>query len=128
RRSWRARRGAGRWRWTRTTPPPPRRCARSPARRNEMHVIVGLMGLAAVLAATVAGEQTHQFTGLFHKPALLLVGVAPLCIGLISYGFEEVRDCARELWQAVCTTPARARSRLYEELTRFAAEARRGRP
>jgi chemotaxis protein MotA len=93
-----------------------------------MHIALGLLGLAAVLAATIATETTHQFTGLVNRPALLLVGLAPPCIAIVSYGFEDLLGCARDLWAAARSTPRRSRLLLFDDLQRFATELRRGRP
>jgi chemotaxis protein MotA len=93
-----------------------------------MHVLVGLFGFAAVLAATMAAEQSHKFTGFLHPPALLLLGFAPVCAALVSYRPEELRDAFAAVARALRRAPSRARAELYDELTRFAAEARRGRP
>ena len=50
-----------------------------------MHVIIGLLGLVAVLIATVAGEGSQTFTGYLHRPALLLLLLAPPFVALTSY-------------------------------------------
>jgi chemotaxis protein MotA len=93
-----------------------------------MHVLVGLFGFAAALAATMAAEQSHKFTGFLHPPALLLLGIGPICAALVSYRPEELRDAIAAVARALRRPPSRARAELYDELTRFAAESRRGRP
>jgi len=93
-----------------------------------MHVVVGLLGLAAVLAATVVTEGSHTFTGFLHRPALLLLVLAPPFVALTSYRPEEIWDTVRAVVRALRRAPSRARAELYDEVTRFAAEFRRGRP
>ncbi|TMA25636.1 MAG: hypothetical protein E6J78_16925 [Deltaproteobacteria bacterium] len=93
-----------------------------------MHVILGILALAATLLATIALEHTQtHFTGLLYGPALLLLLLAPPCVALTSHGVEQLVDTAKELWRAVRFSPRRSRAQLYDELTRFAAEFRRGR-
>jgi len=93
-----------------------------------MHVVIGLLGLVAVLAATIATEGAHTFTGYLHRPALLLLVLAPPFIALTSYRPEELWETMRDVLRAVRRAPSRARAGLYEDLTRFAADFRRGRP
>jgi chemotaxis protein MotA len=94
-----------------------------------MHVIFGLVGLALVLAATVALEQANTaFTGLFYSPALLLLVAGPLFISLVSHKLDELFGTVRMVGRAIRFAPARSRESLFDELTRFAAEVRRGRP
>jgi len=93
-----------------------------------MHVVIGLLGLAAVLAATVVTEGAHTFTGFVHRPALLLLLLAPPFIALTSYRPEELWETVRDVLRAVRRSPSRARAELYDELSRFAADHRRGRP
>ena len=93
-----------------------------------MHVVIGLLGLAAVLAATVTTEGAHSFTGYLHRPALLLLVLAPPFVALTSYRPEELWETVRAVVRAVRRAPSRARASLYEDLSRFAADFRRGRP
>jgi chemotaxis protein MotA len=94
-----------------------------------MHVAFGMLGFAAVLAATVMLEQKEAaFSGLLYRPALLLLCAGPLFISLISHKIEELGTCGRFLWKAVRFSAARSRALLHDELARFAAEVRRGRP
>ncbi|HYY52273.1 MAG TPA: MotA/TolQ/ExbB proton channel family protein [Myxococcales bacterium] len=94
-----------------------------------MHVAVGMLGFAAVLAATVLLEQREAaFSGLFYRPALLLLCVGPLFISLISHKMEEMAVCARTVFRAMRFSAARSRAILHDELSRFAAGVRRGRP
>jgi chemotaxis protein MotA len=93
-----------------------------------MHVVIGLLGLAAVLAATVATEGAHTFNGFLHRPALLLLVLAPPFVALTSYRPEELWETLRAVLRAVRHSPSRARAELYEDLTRFAAEHKRGQP
>jgi len=94
-----------------------------------MHVLFGMLGFAAVLAATVLLEQREStFSGLFYRPALLLLCAGPVFISLISHKVEELLICVRSLWKAVRFSTGRSRAVLHEELSRFAAEVRRGRP
>ena len=94
-----------------------------------MHVAFGILGFAAVLAATVLLEQKEAtFSGLFYRPALLLLCAGPLFISLISHKFDELGTSARTLWKAVRFSAVRSRAILQDEVSRFAAEVRRGRP
>ena len=94
-----------------------------------MHVIFGLVGLAIVLATTVALEQANAaFTGLFYGPACLLLVAAPLFISLISHKLDEILGAVRMVGRATRFAPARSRQMLFEELMRFATEVKRGRP
>jgi len=77
-----------------------------------MHVFIGIVGVIAVLAVTVATESSHAFTGFLHRPALLLLVLAPPFIALTSYRPEEllettVRSSAR------CATRRRGRGRSF---------------
>jgi chemotaxis protein MotA len=93
-----------------------------------MHVVAGMMGFAAVLAATVLLEQREvAFSGLFYRPALLLLIAGPLCISLVAHKFEELGQCVRTVWRAMRFSATRSRAVLHEELSRFASEVRRGR-
>src|SRR5467141_1486391 len=92
-----------------------------------MHVVIGLLGLVAVLAATVATEGSHAFTGFLHRPALLLLVLAPPFVALTSYRPEELWETARAVLRAIRRSPSRARAALYGDLSRFAADHRRGR-
>ena len=94
-----------------------------------MHVAFGMLGFAAVLAATVLLEQREAaFSGLIYRPALLLLCAGPLFISLISHKLEELAICARSVFKAMRFSATRSRAMLHEELSRFAAEVRRGRP
>jgi chemotaxis protein MotA len=94
-----------------------------------MHVAFGILGFAAVLAATVLLEQREAaFSGLIYRPALLLLCAGPLFISLISHKLEELAICARTVFKAMRFSATRSRATLHEELSRFAAEVRRGRP
>ena len=93
-----------------------------------MHVAAGMLGFAAVLAATVLLEQRESsFSGLFYRPALLLLCAGPLFISLISHKLEEIGVCVRTVRRAMRFSAIRSRALLHEELSRFAAEVRRGR-
>jgi chemotaxis protein MotA len=94
-----------------------------------MHVAIGMLGFAAVLAATVLLEQKDAaFSGLVYRPALLLLVLGPLFISLISHKLEELAISARTVWKAMRFSATRSRAVLHDELARFAAEVRRGRP
>src|SRR5436309_14666115 len=92
-----------------------------------MHVFIGIVGVIAVLAVTVATESSHAFTGFLHRPALLLLVLAPPFIALTSYRPEELLETVKEIFRALHSTPSRARAELYDDVTRFASEFRRGR-
>jgi chemotaxis protein MotA len=93
-----------------------------------MHVVIGLLGLAAVLAATVSMDGAHTFGGFLHRPALLLLLLSPPFVALTSYRPEELWETVRAVFRAVRRSPSRVRAELYEDLSRFAADYRRGRP
>src|SRR5207248_2029587 len=105
-------------------------CRSAPrAEGGVMHVAVGMLGFAAVLAATVLLEQREAaFSGLIYRPALLLLCVGPLFISLISHKLEEMAVCTRTIWKAMRFSAVRSRAILHDELSRFAAGVRRGRP
>ena len=92
-----------------------------------MHVFIGIAGVIAVLAITVATEGAHAFTGFLHRPALILLVFAPPFVALTSYRPEELLETVREVLRALRSTPSRARAELYEDVSRFASEFRRGR-
>ena len=89
-----------------------------------MHVLVGILGFAAVLAAAFLTEETRGFTGAFYLPAALLVGVGPPFLALVSYRGKEVLRCSIAVWHAARFDAGRSRTALYEDLARFAAELR----
>ena len=93
-----------------------------------MHVIVGILGLAAVLLATVMLRGDGGFAGFFYRPAVLLIGAGPLLIALVSHKIAELWDCAREVTRCVGFSAARSRAALSEDVARFGAELRRGKP
>ena len=71
-----------------------------------MHVVIGVLGLAAVLAATVATEGSHTFTGFLHRPALLLLVLAPPFVALTSYRPEELWETIRTVLRAIRRSPS----------------------
>jgi chemotaxis protein MotA len=89
-----------------------------------MHVVVGIVSLFFVLAGAVLMGHSGAFTGVLYGPALLLVGVGPLCIGVTSYRLDELWATVTTLRRAVGFNAGRSRSRLYEELSRFATAVR----
>lgn len=89
-----------------------------------MHVAVGIAALFVILAVTVALGHTGTFSGVFYGPAMLLVGLGPLCMTITSYRFEEIASCLATLRRAIGFSPARSRARLYDELSRFATAVR----
>jgi chemotaxis protein MotA len=93
-----------------------------------MHVVVGLLGLAAILAATVATEGSQAFTGFLYRPALILLVLAPPFAALISYHPEQLWETVLAVVRAVRRAPSRARAELYDDVARFAAGFRRGNP
>ena len=89
-----------------------------------MHVVVGIVSLFFVLAGAVMLGHTGTFSGVLYGPALLLVGVGPLCVAVTSYRLEELSGCFSALRRALGFNAARSRLVLYEELSRFAAAVR----
>src|SRR5260370_13088157 len=59
---------------------------------------------------------------------MLLIGAGPLFIALVSHKIDELWDCVRELGRCVNFSAARWRGALAEDVARFGAELRRGRP
>jgi chemotaxis protein MotA len=94
-----------------------------------MHVLTGVLGFAAILFATVTMQHANGgFAGFLYKPAMLLVGVGPLFIALISHTFGELFECIGEMARALRFSAAASRAALREDLVRFGTELRRGRP
>jgi chemotaxis protein MotA len=93
-----------------------------------MNVILGLAGLVAVFMLTLAGGHPHEFTGLFYKPAFILLAAAPPCIALLSYKLEDFVDCARRLYAAGRHSAHKSRTELYDDFNAFAQELRQRRP
>ena len=93
-----------------------------------MHVLVGALGFAAVFAAAFLLEETSRFTGLLYPPALLLVGLGPPFIVLVSHRFGEVGRCLQAVWRAARFDAVRSRRALYDDLLAFATELRQRRP
>lgn len=89
-----------------------------------MHVVVGIVSLFFVLAGAVLLGHTGTFSGVLYGPALLLVGVGPLCVAVTSYRWEELSACFSALRRALGFHAGRSRLLLYEELSRFAAAVR----
>ena len=94
-----------------------------------MHAVVGILGFAAVLFATVTLQRADGgFGGFLYKPALLLIGVGPLFIALVSSKLEELVEVGREIARCIRFSAARSRAEPVDELGRFAADLRRGKP
>lgn len=93
-----------------------------------MNVVAGLVGLGLVLAYVVTSGHGHAFQGLIFLPALVLVTLAPLFMGLVSFRFEALWASQKALWRALRFSPRRSREALYAELNRFAVEVRKNRP
>jgi chemotaxis protein MotA len=93
-----------------------------------MHFIIGILGLGLTLAYTLTRGHASGFTGVFHLPSLILLGLAPLWMTLASYRFGDLAGAARALWRASRFSAARSRAQLYDALTQFAAEVRQHRP
>lgn len=92
-----------------------------------MHVILGLVGLAATLYAT----RTHMpnaFSGYFHPAALILLLGAPPSILLVGHHTRTLWEAIRVLVEALRFDARGARERLLADLYRFGRELRQGRP
>lgn len=92
-----------------------------------MNVLLGLFGLAAIFSWVAHPENHSSFQGLFHLPALVLVGIGPLFVAMISFRLEDLRQCARVLVAAFGLSAEGSRRRLYDELSRYGAALREGR-
>lgn len=92
-----------------------------------MHFLVGLAGLVLVLAETLEIRHAQAFSGPFYGPAMLLVGLAPVCFTVSSYSFRELLSCLRATALSLSRRSDRARTELYDDLVRFAAEVRQKR-
>lgn len=88
-----------------------------------MHVLLGLMGLAGVVAFVLFGGH-GAFTGVLHVPSLVLVGVGPIFMAITSFRPRELWGSVQDLAAAIRFDAARSRAELYEALTRFAGEVR----
>ena|SRR5437868_8473949 len=94
-----------------------------------MHALTGLLGFAAVLVGAVWMQRADSgFAGFLYRPALLLIGLGPLFIAAISHTFGELWECVGEIARALRFSAESSRAALGEELARFGAELRRGRP
>jgi chemotaxis protein MotA len=93
-----------------------------------MHVLVGILGFAAVFASALLAERGSAFHGALYLPAVLLVGVGPPFLVLVSYRLGELLRCVQAVWHAARFDAARSRRRLYDDLARFAGELRQRRP
>jgi chemotaxis protein MotA len=89
-----------------------------------VNVVVGLLGLVALLAYTLRVGHSGAFEGVVYGPALVLLGFAPLCMVLTSYRFEDLGRAARALVRALGFSSRSSRAALFEELSRFATEVR----
>jgi chemotaxis protein MotA len=93
-----------------------------------MHVLIGIIGLAAVLAYTaLAGHSSQAFAGLLYWPAVVLLVLGPWFMAITSYSFEELAGCARATLRAFKFRAGRSREALFGELSRFALEVRKRR-
>jgi chemotaxis protein MotA len=93
-----------------------------------MNVVIGMAGLVLAFWYAASSHEGGTFLGVIHLPALVLVAVGPACVALISYTPEQLRDSVLHLVRAIRFSPARSRTLLYEELSRFAVEVRAHRP
>ena len=94
-----------------------------------MHALTGLLGFAAVLAGAVLLQRTDAgFAGFIYRPALLLIGLGPLFVAAIPHTFGELWECVGEIGRALRFSVEGSRAGLGDQLARFGAELRRGRP
>jgi chemotaxis protein MotA len=94
-----------------------------------MHVLTGVLGFVAVLVSTVLMQRADGgFAGFLYKPAMLLIGLGPLFIAAISHTFGELWECVDEIGRALRFSAAASRAALAEDLVKFGAELRRGKP
>ena len=89
-----------------------------------MHVLIGLIGIGLTIAYTLVYGHTSGFQGVLHGPSLVLLGVGPLFMAITAYPFRDLGGAVGALVRALGFDSARSRARLFDDLTRFAAEAR----
>jgi chemotaxis protein MotA len=92
-----------------------------------MHIIVGLLGLAASLFVTRSHMPT-AFTGFFHPAALILLLGAPPSILLVGHDVRTIWEAIRVLGEALRYRPRAAQSQMVIDLYRFGREIKQGRP
>lgn len=91
-----------------------------------MHVLVGILAVVAVFAASFQfiGE---PFTGYLNTSSVILVLGAPLAISVVSFDFGTLADAFRVLWLAITRDGAADQTRLMRDLYRFGRLLREGR-
>src|SRR4051794_19347462 len=89
-----------------------------------MHVLLGWISFAGVLALTLALEKSSGFTGLFHPPALVLVGLGPPAIALIAFPLSELRAAFIQLRAALRPSTRNPRAVHFKALLAFATALR----
>jgi chemotaxis protein MotA len=91
-----------------------------------MHLIIGILGLAATLYATRHNMPTG-FTGFFHPAALILLLCAPPAILLVGHTFRSVWEGLKILVEALRSDARRARAAILVDLYRLGRALRQGR-
>ena len=92
-----------------------------------MHIIAGLIGLAASLYVTRNNMPT-AFTGFFHPAAFVLLLGAPPSILLVGHDLRSIWDAIRTLGEALRYHARAAQSQMVIDLYRFGREIKQGRP
>jgi chemotaxis protein MotA len=91
-----------------------------------MHIIVGLVGLAATLYAARQNMPT-AFTGFFHPAALILLLCAPPAILLVGHTFRSAFEGFAMLVEAMRYDARKARAAILVDLYRLGRALRQGR-
>jgi chemotaxis protein MotA len=92
-----------------------------------MHIIAGLLGLAASLWVTRNNMPT-AFTGFFHPAALVLLLGAPPSILLVGHDLRTIWDALRVLGEALGHRTRASQTQMVIDLYRFGRELKQGRP
>jgi chemotaxis protein MotA len=92
-----------------------------------MHIIAGLIGLAASLYVTRSHMPT-AFTGFFHPAAFVLLLGAPPSILLVGHDLRTIWDAIRTLGEALRHHARSAQAQMVIDLYRFGREIKQGRP
>jgi len=90
-----------------------------------MHIILGLLGLAATLVAT-HNHMPTGFSGFFHPAAFILLLGAPPSILLVGYDLRAIVDAVKTLAEALRYRARASREQMVGDLYRFGRELKQG--
>jgi chemotaxis protein MotA len=91
-----------------------------------VHILVGLVALIAVFVAAFRFIE-QSFGGYVNLSAMLMVGLGPLAIGVISYDFSTLFDTLRLLARSIRDGSGTDQAALMRDLYRFGRTVREGR-